>query len=477
MGSTALSPSSAQRAFVLLLGLFFLPAVIGLGLVLILSSEYGLELSLLALLLLVIMGPVVARVINGTFDVFEPITVLVAVYTFYFVIGPAINLLTGQYLFVGRDFRPLYAEGLILLIFGVASLWVGYHLPIGHKLGAAIAGRIKSDVAELATLRRYAWALTLLAVTGFVMWSVISNHSILQYFLRPLASWSGQAETQTGGLEINYLFLCIEWLIPAFVILLASGGLRNRVVRYAYLTATVVLYASIGFRYRLVILVAAIVIAAYLRRKTRPRVVSLIAAMLVIFTLVGFVGGSRIATRLTGEATLGPSQEQFISGTTSDTRIFDAYLAVVDAVPERINYAYLEPIGYIFIIPIPRFIWPDKPFPDYLNDVHRAIGTSEALYSGAAIPHFGEYYLAFGIVGLILGMAAFGVGCRALWGFYKANPDNGWVRVIFAVSSGFLVQAIIRGYLSQIVSQWFFTIFPIFVGIYLARFARSIAAR
>ena len=169
------------------------------------------------------------------------------------------------------------------------------------------------------------------------------------------------------------------------------------------------------------------------------------------------------------KATATPTLVQVARNALSDTEVFETFGAVLDAVPGRgEEFAGADPYVYVLVQPVPRAIWPEKPMPTFLDKIARAIGTPAAGTAGAAVPHFGEYYLAFGWPGLLLGMLAFGVAVRTLWAWYLADPRNPWRQVVFAVSNAFLVQVIIRGYSPQIVQEWFFIIGPAALGMWLA---------
>ena len=143
-------------------------------------------------------------------------------------------------------------------------------------------------------------------------------------------------------------------------------------------------------------------------------------------------------------------------------------------VPRFVPYVGALPFVYPFILPIPRFLWPGKPLPQQLATVGASIGTVESAGAGPAVPHFGEYYLAFGWPGIAVGMFLFGAASKWLWRWYRAAPDDPWRQAIFALNASMIFQAIIRGYLAQIVQEWCFIVLPAVV---IATLARARAAQ
>lgn len=447
---------------------------IGIALVVVLQKPLGVEIVLALLLACIIAIPVVARILRDEFDVFEPCVLVAAVFLFYFVISPLISLATGTTEFLGRDFRLLYARGADATMVAVVAAWLGYSSPWGKAFGRAVGRWVPASPISTPTgrrlMRRFGWMLTIGACAGVTLWVVLTGQPVSKFLLPGVVATSDTA--RLDDLQgLNYLFLTLEWFTPAFLILIASGGLRSRLARWSYAFLVQIPFVSLGFRYRLVIFFGAWMTLTYLQRKRRPHVAILVSCALVALLLFGYIAGARSYVRSygsSGSLETGTATDVF-EDARMDTRIYETFLAVLDAVPRRVDHTYWEPITYVFVLPIPREIWPEKPHPSSVDKIDNAIGTYAAQGAGSALPNFGEYYLAFGWVGMVVGMFVFGVGCRALWSFYKSHPDSLWVHVIFSVSLPFIFQVIIRGYLAQIVQEWFFIVFPAAIGAYVAR--------
>jgi hypothetical protein len=442
-------------------------ALVGLlgvyGIVVLSRVRVGSEVAAAAALGIALVIPLWIRWIQGRFDILEPIVFVTGVLLYYFVVSPIISILTGEHVFLGRDFLELYPEGFLAVAVAAVAMWCGYLLRAGATVGSKICHWIKSESPPRQRhIRSAAWTMTLGAVVALVTWSALSGRAFASLFLPGLLT---ESSTEVTGESYNYLFLTMEWLVPSFLLLVSSHGLRNRPLRYLYFGTIFLIYFSIGFRYRLVILVVSAGIIYFVRRQIRPRLSQVIAVLVVVFFVAGYVGQARDFFRtggLSGSAEVGSSRGLFESAR-ADTRIFEGFMAVMDAVPRRIDHAGLEPLTYVFVLPIPRQIWREKPHPEYLSKIPESFSTRGSSAAGAAIPNFGEYYLAFGWVGLVVGSMMFGLGARALWAFYREGPDNPFIQVIFAISVPFLFQVITRGYLAQIVQEWAFFVGPVLV--------------
>lgn len=443
---------------------FYLLAIAGAGVLGVSGVKMGFELSLVVLLGLCICLPLLLRWARGRFDLFEPVVMIAATYLTYFVVGPLLRILEGDTSLMGRNIEPLYALAFFAAIVAINVLWIGYHLPIGPYLTRQIPSGLLSGQRRKYSerqLRSFGVALALAGAGGVLLWSVQSGRSLGMFFLPGLVT-----QVDPGGeYGSSYFFLMIEFLIPAALLLLMGGGLSKKPWYWVYFALVSIVYISIGFRYRILILWVATGTFYYLRKRSRPSKAVVLGGVTLVLVMAGWVQISRGYFRSAGQVgEVSTSIADARSRALSDTGIFETFAAVIHAVPDQIDYVYLEPVVQVFVHPIPRSLWPDKPMPDFLDKIGQAVGTPGSGRAGLAVPHFGEYYLAFGWIGLVFGLFAFGVGCRTLWEWRLRAPSDPWRQAIFALSYAFIFQMITRGYTTQIVQSWFFIVFPAVVG-------------
>jgi hypothetical protein len=440
-----------------------LAAAAGCGVGVVGNGQMGLEALMAVALGLLILAPIFVRLIRGEFDLFEPMVMVSAVYFLYFSAAPLIRFAMDDMVFVGRNFQDDYAEGLLTMFPCVLALWAGYALPVGPSPRQG-----PGPAWSPARARTLAWACAGCALLCMVLWARVAGRSVGIFFLPGLIG-SASADS-AGGTDVAYFFLAIEWFIPVLLILMAMGGLRGRGRLLGMLLFITIIYISIGFRYRIVVMWLAVGMLAYLRTGTRPNVLRILPLGVAGLAFIGWLGQARLFFRSAGTiGKLGFDFRGTLLSAITDTRIFETFMAVQDVVPQFVDHAGIQPFVYPLVLPIPRFLWPGKPFPNWLLEIGGSIGTREGLTLGAAVPHFGEYYIAFGWPGMIIGMFVFGMGVKALWRWYKAAPDDPWRQVVFALHNAFLFQVIIRGYLAQIVQEWAFYMVPVLVIMWMSR--------
>lgn len=151
-------------------------------------------------------------------------------------------------------------------------------------------------------------------------------------------------------------------------------------------------------------------------------------------------------------------------------------ISVAYYVPSRADFDYGQMFLEVFTRPIPRFIWPDKIYPEgeawdrfhqvaQVSDVINAAG----LRSGPSPTMVGKYYYAFGWPGLALGGYLTGICFRVLWEFLQRHSHL-VTGVILAVATAGLGAMEMIHPLSWSINFWLPTIgFPFFVMCYLMR--------
>lgn len=436
------------------------------------SWFYGTEILLAILVGVLAVAPLAVRAWQGRLDVFEPLTLMCAVYLLFFSIGPLVWLTSNDLWFVGRHFGDLYLRGLLGVTIPILATWLGYSLPVGRTLGERAARPLPLTEPGLRVLRRWGWALAAGACCGLLLHVATANVPLGRFFLPGVLSVAPQGVEEGPGQEVGWFITMIEWLVPGFLLLSVSRGFRWRWIQWAYWLTVVIVYFSISFRHRLIIFLVATVTLLYLRRDRRPSAGLLALGMGALFSLAGLVSILRRYLASFGQVETELSWGTVLKSSITDTRIFETFMAVQYTVPRFVDYVYTDPLAYVFILPLPRALWPEKPEPEWIRTIGPILGTPSAYEAGAAVPQFGEYYMAFGWPGVIVGMVLFGVVTRALWAWFRTDRADPARQVVFAVWNIWLLQVMIRGYLAQMVKEWAFFILPALLAMWMARRAQ-----
>jgi hypothetical protein len=433
------------------------------------------EILLVGVLAVLIGGPFWVSYRSKDKTLFwSPLTMFAGVFSYYFLIGPLIALGFGTTSFYGIEFRPMMWKPWLAGLLGLGSIYLGFAI------------RTKQFRARLATglaaqqRRRLGWAFAVflaLGLLGFGYVTYTSGQSLLSMLL-PVHSGAADIATaeREGFAAGNYVFLLINLFIPGICLLVALTAERPLIHRIFIIGAPVLIvmlfYTSIGFRHRIVVLLVSLAATAHLLRGKRPSPVVLLVGAASIVLLSGLI----VLTRSYGMG-LDLTQIKDLSfleiflGGFNDAGTFFTTALVIDSFPGTFAYVGLNPLWIAVTIPVPRSLWPGKPLPDFLQYFEYLMGTQ-----GQAVPVVGEHYMMAGWIGIVIGGLIIGIIYRCFWEFYRANPRNPLVVVMYAVSWALIFPVVNRGYLAQTLMEFFFDFLPLVV-LYLSSRKLMLAAR
>ena len=86
---------------------------------------------------------------------------------------------------------------------------------------------------------------------------------------------------------------------------------------------------------------------------------------------------------------------------------------------------------------------------------------SETQSIGAAIHNYGEYYLMFGWLGIIVGSFIFGYILKKLWIWILIHKEEEIAIPLYLLNISFIHMVLSRGYLAQQLQIYAFSILPI----------------
>ena len=392
----------------------------------------------------------------------SPLTLFSAIFAYYFVVGPLISLLLGNTSGYGIQFRDIMWKAWLAGLLGLGAIFAGFALP-------AMPWRTKLNEGFTPDfrrrLRRFCFLLTGFGLVGFVYDAYVSGQS-LGMLLLPFHR-GGNLEADVAGHEGlaagNYLFLLINVFIPAMALWCALQADQpwRRWIPLVVLPAVQIafFYSSMGFRHRIVIMILSMAATTYLMQRKRPHLWTILLAAVGMLLMAGLI----VLTRTYGmgldlSQIAGMGLIDILLGGFNDAGTFFTTALVIDSIPKTFPYVGLNPLWIALTIPIPRSLWPDKPLPIFLQYFQYLTGTM-----GQAVPVVGEHYMMGGWIGLLIGGLLIGMLYRRFWEFYRANPGNPLVIVLYAVSWALIFPVINRGYLAQTLMEFFFDLLPLVV--------------
>jgi oligosaccharide repeat unit polymerase len=353
----------------------------------------------------------------------------------------------------------LIAEGLILCSIALLSFYAGYYAKIGSRIAARIPTG-KQGFNE-SKIKRFAVFLEILGIILFAFWLYSARVPFQAMFaLLPEYDYSSKS-LLSEATPIGYFHFGEGFFIPA-ILLLVCFQPHKRWPLWIKLNFLLVLifYTLTAARWRVLLLSFSVFFLYSLQKHKRVSLSKFIVIILLILVTMPIVGYYRSVSGVS--KTVWIDFDTYIRSVLSSLSIFETFLVIIDAIPSKIDYLFGNIFFDILTYPIPRAIWPDKPFARELEIIWMLTGGRDL---GYAAPNFGEFYMHFGVPGIILGMFLFGIISKAIYMYWKLNPESKSSQLILASVAPYLITLIDRGYLLQQLYIVFNIYIPLVMGL------------
>lgn len=384
------------------------------------------------LLSLVLSAPVFVAATRRSFDPVESIYFWLPMYAYVYLIKPAARIVFGEHFWFGEQNLEW---AISVSIIGLLAFYIGYYCRLGRHIASYVPA-MQNEVSR-RRVRICAWIFIVVGAAG--LWRYMDISGGWREFWSLPHGYGGKAELTTA-----YIYQLPELMLVGFFLIVYDAWMGWRLdIR----TIGRIVVASIGGvgvysilwsrRTMIAWIMITMFIMLSLRKRRRPRLGSF-----VLFGIALLVAIS-LALAYRPHLHLGASREDFAKVdpvSTASAMIsqrgdeFDTFLAIVSLYPDRIDYDYFGIYARIFIHPIPRLLWPDKPplFSSSWDDLLFQSGIGW----GSAESVLGDLYIQQGLLGVIIGMFAFGVLWKFFFAYLKKAPANGFMQLLYAVGIG-----------------------------------------
>ncbi|HET6761305.1 MAG TPA: O-antigen polymerase [Gemmatimonadaceae bacterium] len=437
--------AALQRA-PLAAGLIAAAVTAGLGVSRLNLSRDGLVLGAIGALLVM---PIVIRFLQRRFDPFEPIVIFVVAFGAMFFIRPLAMLAEGSFVYE-RSSRTIsvqdtFSEMMVLAAAGAAAFIGAYALPHGRRVAAALKVPNKSF-----HIGRILWGAVATAVVGVILSVLFLAEARVSLDL--ILAGRSPRLTEAYRSSSAYLAQGPYLLASSALILLAAGRTyaRKGFVILAGIIALVVLFLSVptGSRMLLLPFIGGAVVYHYVSRRTRPGIFALIGLLVISCFVSKLLLDSRNGDQGHSEAARSILQhpERMLDPLTrsSDAEMAAALAVALKVIPEEMEFMRGgATVGDFVRRPMPRELWREKPLSPRETLISRLWPTEYR--HGVANPEFSVllyFYLDFALLGVIVGMALYGVIARVIYEYFRLHGDSLVVRLVFSLSVPFIAIAL-----------------------------------
>ena len=383
----------------------------------------------------VLLLPLLYRARGGKLDPFEPLVLFAVAYGTVFVARPLLMLAESDFSYGGVDIRPTFTLVTALALVGGVAFAVGYELRPGTSLARRLPVPRRIDTRFAVN-----WSLALSVLAALA----IGARAI---------GIAGGTKHAGSVVSSDYVDYVARLLVPAALCLLALA-LRFK-SRALWLTALLVLAASFadlvpeGQRTFLLPLLGGVLVFAYIRRGRRPSVLAVLAfAVLALFASYAavVVRDSHARTHLRSEAeklARRPYLPVNLILRGNDAEMAPVLAGALRVVPDRTGFGWGRiTFGELVARPVPRQLWPAKPRPLTERIVDLVWPNyGDTTFRPAFTPLL-SFYWDFGIVGVVAGMALFGIAARALYDWFLRYQERFAAQLIFSAAVWYVVMGV-----------------------------------
>jgi len=403
--------------------------------------------------------------------IYQPPVFVALFMSYYCIYTPLQRLQTGDWSFILHDFRYGIGFGWSGAAVFYLSLRIGYYLFRSYRPYK----RFSSDYNALAAQR---FGSTL-CIVGLFLFTIVNGPVVLA-LLTPFSVeqsvFFGSAGLRVGFLA-NYGNLAINFLIPGILLQFASWiKTRRSFLGWSFwLLIALAIYTSLGFRWRIIVLVLSLVLLWFFTRARRPSLVILSITLISLLLFSAFVEQTRSYGKgLSLSKASDLSASKLIESGTQEGSVFLISAALIASSPSSTPFVGLQPIISTILFPIPSAIWRDKDSYMYLFRSISNLFRSPAFAIGQAVLNYAEYYLMFGWPSLVLMGLLSGFLLRCLWNWFTPRRHEVLAQVAYICTCSLLYMWISRGYLPQFILTLAFGSLPLFL--YYYRHSYSISA-
>jgi hypothetical protein len=409
--------------------------------------------SLAGIVMLGCIVPMVVLVRSGRMGPAEVAIFFLISYILHFGIGPLQAIANGS-AFLGTFDKDVpvpfpFIEAQFLLIAGLVFFWMGYFSPYGYNISSRI-----SPLPRTWNLKKIIPMAVVLIAIGYVCRAIrfiVIAGSIGAW----LSGNKDELMVSTSG--VSYLgALESSASVGILLLFVAARASKSRLMWTAFfvsLLIEIVARSIEGSRSSLAFLLLEIAMAAYLTTaRTKAdgrRFLSISGSIILIGAILFPILTSLRLGGLADPGKLFTDTPQFLTPRgmayllTQRFHGTESVALLIDKIPKHYDFDYGSHFGLVIVAIIPRALWPNKPTID-IGQWFRDELVPPGLFregSSVAITWPGEFYMSFGIPGIIVGMFLIGVALRTLNTYLVAPKNN--LSTVLVYSS--IVSAILIG--------------------------------
>jgi oligosaccharide repeat unit polymerase len=315
---------------------------------------------------------------------------------------------------------PFYYAGdlldkLLLAIFlGIIGIIIGYKFNAANKIADKLPKFINVDKKWATRLSISFFAIGVLAYLIIIF---------MRGNIKSILNMSFEEKFQSPNLLYPYVAILSRFSEAGLFLLISINDKKHKLSKFFALIITLMLVHFIGGVRIDFIRIVLVIAGFYLFYIKKLRVKFFVSSFLIIFIIFYLIvwGAIRHKTIPVDESKF--LNEYFIIDKLDFPMLLDNFLLILDTVPNQIPFQHGSTYARLIYLFIPRFVWQNKPIDMGTWITMNLRGESNSLTSATAT-NFGEMYLNFGYLGIILGSYILGFLLKVIVIYYKFQQNS-----------------------------------------------------
>lgn len=340
--------------------------------------------------------------------IFEPITMITAIYEGIFVVKPIIDLRNHEMIEHGISVIGGGHKATLLFALGFTAFFFAYYL--NHRHIVYRGHPIFRPASEKQDFRGDwlpwlygAWAVTYILCLSCMLTQGLSLRYIFSFGTDGIRSAD---ENKTALLFLSNFGIT---LVTLWLMILEYS--RNKAVKISTTVLCVIYLLMRNARWLMLVFIVAPITLRYLKKGKQPRLLWVVLLGVGGLAIFAWMQANR-AILASGGAMQGWGADGFTLGKLlapleSDLSTYRTFYSMVERFPAEYSYMLGQTFLYVFVLFIPRAIWAGKPDNPVRDMIERSLN-KRARVSGTAVANIGEFYANFGVLGIVAFMYLIG---------------------------------------------------------------------
>lgn len=370
--------------------------------------------------------------------ILHPYLMVSILYFFLFILSPIISIYWGETKCHGDFVMDGCIKGTYIFLIGFACFTIGYLIPKDTRIRYLRFNPLEKDKKIIIILCYVIWLIGAISCMYYIYKSSVALTALFTNdTMRIMAAFKAVDNSSLKFLA-NFAYFMV---FPCVVLAQME---KHKSLFYCILILTLFLFYLRGTRIFIVVLIMAYLIVFIRVKNYRIRFYQIVVFLFLFLVMISYLGTNRNYVKM-GLETVAIEKEDVLHALATNLDIYKPYYGLVANCPDKVDYTYGNGMFVdSFVSLIPRFLWPNKRVETPMTNMISKTTGNGPLRAGMSWPNISEFYMDFGILGVVIFNMLFGflVSKSIKW----LNSSSLTKVMVYAILFPTYFQLVIRGY-------------------------------